>query len=305
LRRVDRAKVECLPSATAPRHAMRHRYRPRLFAFAGLVAVAAVVLPACSPKNGQRPSGTWTPISHTTVLKLTSSQGVATRSDDSLLFRGSAVIPAKIRREGFNHIGDPEIADGDIFDAYQGKKWNSPKMFLVTLPNGKRIEYRHPLDRGELFNNSFAAVSPDKQWMISGEFGLQKRLQVFPAPLLNHSTPSNGGELPQAGQIELSRPVKNIQGCDFFSPERIICTSDDVAKEVFRVDLPHALDGKPITGNVANIMELPKLSKCTGRYEIEGVDYDIKTKILRAEMVSPGVCSATATVFAFRWKPTG
>jgi hypothetical protein len=99
---------------------------------------------------------------------------------------------------------------GNIVDSYQGPKWNSAKMFLVTRPDGERIEYRHPLDRGEFFNNSFVTASPDRQWIVSGEFGTQKRLQVFPAPLLNRSTPPNGGELPQAGQINLSRPVKNI-----------------------------------------------------------------------------------------------
>jgi hypothetical protein len=267
------------------------------------LAAAAAFSSACSPHDDRTPKGTWLPISQSSVFSLTAAEGMATRADDSLLFRGLAVIPAGIRSEGFNHIGDPDITDGNIVDSYQGRKWNSPKMFLVTRPDGKRIEYRHPLDRGEFFNNSFVTVSPDRQWIVSGEFGTQKRLQVFPAPLLNRSTPPGGGELPQAGQIDLSRPVKNIQGCDFFSAQRLICTSDDVAKEVFRVDLPKAIDGKPISGQVSDVLELPKTSKCTGRYEVEGVDYDLKTNILRAGMVSPGACAATTVVFSFRWKP--
>jgi hypothetical protein len=267
--------------------------------------MVTLVATGCSPGKDLTPKGTWAPVSHRSVNSLTESEGVATRQNDSSFFRGLGVIPASIRSEGFNHIGDVDVADGDTFDSYQGPKWNSAKMFLVTLPNGKRIEYRHALDRGELFNNSFVAVSPDKRWIVSGEFGLQKRLQVFPAPLLNPSTPANGGALPQAGQITLDPPVTNIQGCDFFSAERLLCTSDNVDKKVVRVDLPRPLDGKPITGKVADVLKLPLISKCSGRYETEGVDYDLKTQILQAEIVSPGLCKATTVVFAFRWKQDG
>jgi hypothetical protein len=271
-------------------------------AIMAFAAMAAFVFTACSSGKDLTPKGKWVPIGHNTVLSLRAGEGVATRKDDSILFRGSLSIPTKIKTEGFNHIGDLDIADGDIFDSYQGKKWNSAKMFLVTLANGKRIEYRHLLDQGELFNNSFVALSLDDQWMVSGEFGVQKRLQVFPAPLLNHST-SPDRTLPQAGQINLDHPVTNIQGCDFFSAQRLVCTADDVAKDVFRVDLPHAIDGKPIAGKVTNILALPKISKCSGRYEIEGIDYDIKTKILRAGMISPGICKQTMVVFSFRGNP--
>jgi hypothetical protein len=41
-------------------------------------------------------------------------------------------------------------------------------MFPVTRRDGNRLEYRHQLDPGELFNNSFVAVSPDRQWLVSG-----------------------------------------------------------------------------------------------------------------------------------------
>ena len=41
-------------------------------------------------------------------------------------------------------------------------------MFLVTTPSGSTYEYTHTLAAGELYNNSFDAISPDDQWMVSG-----------------------------------------------------------------------------------------------------------------------------------------
>lgn len=274
-----------------------------MVATAVFLVAAALVLSGCSPGKDLTPNGTWTPIGKKSVSSLTGAEGVATRADGSLVLRGPATIPVAVRTEGFNHIGDLDIARGDLFDAYQGLRKTSAKLFLVTKADGKRVEYRHPLDPGELFNTSFVTVSPDAQWLVSGEFGTQRRLQVFPAPLLNSSTPPNGGTLKQAGQITLDTPVTDIQGCDFFSAQRLVCTSDDKAKHVFRVDLPRALDGKPITGEVTNLFTLPKTSRCSGTYEAEGVDYDADTKTLRAAILSPGVCKATTVIFSYRWTP--
>ncbi len=55
-------------------------------------------------------------------------------------------------------------------------------MFAVTTFTGTRYTYVHTLDAGEKINNSFDAISPDTQWMVSGEWGDQSRLQVFPTP---------------------------------------------------------------------------------------------------------------------------
>ncbi|WP_155055921.1 hypothetical protein [Streptomyces blattellae] len=234
-------------------------------------------------------------------------QGLASRADGSLLYRGLADIPLDLRIRGWNHIGDPDIANGYTFDAYQGPDTATSKMFAVTTPAGKRYEYVHQLDAGEKLNNSFATVSPDGQWLVSGEWGDQNRLQVFPAPLLNPSTPQTGGDLKEAGQITLDKPVRDIQGCDFVTDTRLVCASDDATGTLFpesrpllQVDLDRKLDGRPVTGAVKSLFALPQRSVCTGAFETEGVDYDVRGGTLRAQVIQPGICALSTTVYSYR-----
>ncbi|SDN34092.1 hypothetical protein SAMN04487981_104499 [Streptomyces sp. cf386] len=234
-------------------------------------------------------------------------QGLASRADGSLLYRGLASIPLDLRIKGWNHIGDPDIARGHAFDAYQGPDTATSKMFAVTTPAGKRYEYVHQLNPGEKLNNSFATVSPDAQWLVSGEWGEQKRLQVFPAPLLNPATPPTGGDLKEAWQITLDKPVRDIQGCDFVTDTRLLCASNDATGTFFpqirpllQVDLPRKLDGQPITGTVKSLFALPQRSVCTGTFETEGIDYDANSGTLRAQMIPPGVCAVATAVYAYK-----
>ncbi|MET9412107.1 hypothetical protein ABZX90_41280 [Streptomyces sp. NPDC002935] len=250
----------------------------------------------------------WTETGTSYVDSLSGGQGLASRADGSLLHRGLASIPLGLRIKGWNHVGDPDIAQGYVFDAYQGPDTTTSKMFAVTTPAGKRSEYVHQLDPGEKLNNSFATVSPDGQWLVSGEWGDQNRLQVFPAPLLNPSTPPTGGALPQAGQITLDKPVRDIQGCDFVDATRLLCASDDSSRTLFpedrpllQVDLERKVDGGPVTGHVSSLFALPQRSLCTdGTYEAEGVDYDTSRGTLRAEVVQPGTCAVATSVYAYR-----
>lgn len=234
-------------------------------------------------------------------------QGLASRADGSLLYRGLTDIPLDLRIKGWNHVGDPDIARGYTFDAYQGPDTATSKMFAVTTPAGKRYEYVHGLNPGEKLNNSFATVSPDGQWLVSGEWGDQNRLQVFPAPLLNPATPPTGGALKEAWQITLDKPVRDIQGCDFVTDTRLLCASNDATGTLFpeirpllQVDLPHKLDGQPITGAVKSLFALPQRSTCTGTFETEGVDYDVHSGTLRAEMIPPGACALATAVYSYR-----
>ncbi|MET9548859.1 hypothetical protein ABZY36_26630 [Streptomyces sp. NPDC006627] len=251
--------------------------------------------------------GGWQESGTSYVNSLTGSQGLASRADGSLLYRGLGSIPLALRVKGWGHIGDPDIANGHTFDAYQGGDGATSKMFAVTAPDGKRHLYEHRLDAGEKLNNSFAAVSPDARWLVSGEWGDQKRLQVFPAPLLNPSTPPAGGALPQAGQITLDKPVRDIQGCDFVSATRLVCASNDASRELFpedrpvlQVDLERALDGRPVTGRVSSLFAVPQRSVCSGSFETEGVDYDAARRTLRVEVVPPAPCLVTTAVYAYQ-----
>lgn len=234
-------------------------------------------------------------------------QGLASRADGSLLYRGLASIPLDLRAKGWNHVGDPDIARGHVFDAYQGPDTATSKMFAVTTPGGKRYEYVHQLNPGEKLNNSFAAVSPDGHWLVSGEWGVQNRLQVFPAPLLNPSTPAAGGELKEAWQITLDKPVRDIQGCDFVTGTRLLCASNDATgthfpqiRPLLQVDLKRAVDGQPLTGTVTSLFALPQRSVCKGTFETEGVDHDVNSGTLRVQMIPPGVCAVTTAVHAYQ-----
>jgi hypothetical protein len=249
----------------------------------------------------------WTETGTAYTDTLGGGQGLAARADGSLLYRGLASIPLDLRIKGWNHIGDPDIARGYTFDAYQGPDTATSKMFAVTTPAGKRYEYTHRLSPGEKLNNSFATVSPDGQWLVSGEWGDQNRLQVFPAPLLNPATPATGGDLKEAWQITLDKPVRDIQGCDFVTDTRLVCASNDATGTLFpeirpllQVDLPRKLDGQPITGSVKSLFPLPQRSGCTGSFETEGVDYDVTSGTLRAEVIPPGVCAVATAVYSYR-----
>ncbi|MFF8731412.1 hypothetical protein ACF073_33745 [Streptomyces sp. NPDC015171] len=273
------------------------------------LAIAAALLGALigsAPSASAAGPDHWTAAGTSYTDSLGGGQGLASRADGSLLYRGLLDIPLDLRIGGWNHVGDPDVARGYTFDAYQGADTATAKLFAVTTPAGKRYDYVHPLDPGEKVNNSFAAVSPDEQWLVSGEWGDQNRLQVFPAPLLNPATPAAGGTLPQAGQISLDRPVRDIQGCDFVTGTRLVCASDDASGELFpqsrpllQVDLAHPLDGGPVTGTVTSLFGLEQRSICTGAFEAEGVDYAPRTGTLRTEVIPPGVCAVATTVYAY------
>ncbi|WP_406103055.1 hypothetical protein OG698_11885 [Streptomyces sp. NBC_01003] len=243
---------------------------------------------------------TWTETGTARVSSLTGSQGLASHADGSLVYRGLASVPLDLRTAGWSHIGDPDVAQGYTFDAYQGSDATTKKMFAVTAPDGKRTTYEHALDQGELLNNSFASVSPDGQWLVAGEWGTMNRLQVFPAPVLNPSAPAPGANLPQAGQITLDKPVDNIQGCDFTDATHLACSSDGSTKEVLEVALDRPLDGSPVTGHVTAAFAIPQRSICSGTFEAEGVDYDTASGTLRVEMVPPSPCLVTTTVISYR-----
>jgi hypothetical protein len=256
----------------------------------------------------------WTGVGSYDESTLFADEGVATvfapRQGTYELYRGILSIPSNLAAQGWTHIGDPDSLHGYIFDAYQGPSSGTSKMFLVTTPSGDSFEYVHTLVPGELYNNSFAAVSPDTQWMVAGEWETMNHLQIYPAPLLNHHTPSAGGSLQLAGSIELDHEVNNVQGCDFVTPVRLICASDDDSRILFpnekpllEIDLSSSLHGFSVTGHVVDLGSIPQESSCSGTFEAEGVDFDASTGILRVEIIQPGACILTTTIYEY--EPAG
>ena len=287
--------------------------RPAAVPFAVCAAALALVAAgAGSAAAATGPISGWTQTGSYLENTLTAGEGVATVDPPGgtpyELYRGSASIPLSLAIAGWTHIGDPDSADGYIFDAYQNSSSSAgEKMFLVTTPSGATYQYVHTLVSGELYNNSFAAVSPDTQWMVSGEWGTMSHLQVYPTPLLNPETSATGGSLDLAGYIELDHPVNDIQGCSFITSTKLICASDDSsetlfsnAKPLLEVDLSAPLSGSDVTGHVVDLGSIPQSSICSGTFEAEGTDYDPATGILRVEIIQPSVCEVVTSVLEFQ-----
>ena len=241
---------------------------------------------------------------------LTADQGLATVAlpggGTTIVYRGDESVPPTLAAQGWTHVGDPDSADGYIVDAYQGPSSGTSKLFLVTTPTGATVEYVHPLIRSELYNNSFDAISPNEQWMVSGTWGTISHLQVYPTPLLGRRSPPRGASLKLAAFIALDHPVNDVQGCDFISPTRLVCSSDDDSSQLFtnqkpllEVRLARPLDGRPVRGHVVDLGAIPQVSTCTGTFEAEGVDYDVRTGILRVEIIQPGACILSTTVIEY------
>jgi hypothetical protein len=275
--------------------------------------------PAAAATVGQAAPGSqggiagWTQKGSYDESTLSAGEGLATVQGTHELYRGIESVPSNLKAQGWAHIGDPDSVHGYVFDAYQGPSSGSSKMFLVTNPSGKSFEYLHTLVPGELYNNSFAAISPDTQWMVAGEWETMSHLQIYPTPLLNHKSPSHGGSLQLAGYIKLDHKVNDIQGCDFVTAVRLICASDDDSRTLFpnekpllEIDLPKSLHGISVKGRVVDLGSIPQVSNCSGTFEAEGVDFDASTSTLRVEIIQPagpGGCILKTTIY--NYKPAG
>ena len=259
------------------------------------------------PHSGQGVHlGDWTLQNRFLVPAPPADQGLATVSRDDkseIVFRGGLTIPPRLRDQGWVHVGDPYSWHDDIFDAYQGSPSSGEKLYEVTSPKGVVVDFVHRLAPGEDYNNSFATITPDGRWMVSGEWGEMTGLLVFPAPVVDPAVTTRVLDL--APSIHLDHPVRDLQGCAFTSPTQLLCSSADPGSDLWptpdqllQLTLMHPLDGTAATADVRSLGELPTLSACRGEYEPEGVDYH--DGLLRVEVRSPGVCSPEITVYQYR-----
>ncbi|GAA2237484.1 hypothetical protein [Streptomyces nogalater] len=278
----------------------RQRCHTVLAGLVTLVTAAVVSLAAPAPASA---AGTWTETGSDRADPLTESQGltsVEVPAGSPNRYTGVGTIPPGLAGRGWNHVGDPDASyDGFYIEPYQRDSGNS-KMFRVQAPGGAWSEYVHTLGPGEALNNSWAAVTPDGRWMLSGEWGTMTRLLVFPTPGVNPAT-SPSADLPQASAVRLDHAVRDVQGCDFTGPTTLLCSSDDpegglfgLAKPLLRIDLSAPPDGTAdVTGHVTAERQLPLRSACQGSFEAEGIDYDRRSGVLRVIVVSPGFCVLT------------
>jgi hypothetical protein len=278
------------------------RARQRCHAvLAALVTLTATALLAAAPPASA--ADTWTEVGSDRADPLTESQGLASvevPAGSANRYTGIGTIPIGVSSRGWNHVGDPDASyDGHYVEPYQADS-GTAKMYRVQAPNGTWSEYVHTLAPGEALNNSWVAISPDGQWMLSGEYGTMNRFLVFPTPGVNAST-SPSANLPLAATVTLDHAVRDVQGCDFLSATRLLCSSDDPAgtlfgytKPLLQVDLSAAPTGSAnVTGHVTALRQLPLRSSCSGTFEAEGIDYDRRSGTLRVIVVSPGFCVLT------------
>ncbi|MDQ7905406.1 hypothetical protein RB614_12810 [Phytohabitans sp. ZYX-F-186] len=240
----------------------------------------------------------WVTVGSDRADPLTESQGLASvevPAGQPNRYTGIGTIPVGVSSRGWNHVGDPDALSGYYIEPYQ-RDSGSAKMYRVQAPGGAWSEYVHALEPGEALNNSFAAISPDGRWMVTGEWGTMSRLLVFPAPGLNPAT-SPSTNLPYASAIRLDRPVRDVQGCDFASATRLLCSSDDpagtllgITKPLLQIDLAAALSGVDVAGTVTALRQLPLQSGCGGTFEVQGIDYDRRDGTLRVIVMSPSIC---------------
>ncbi|MEW2447103.1 hypothetical protein AB0896_06015 [Streptomyces parvulus] len=281
------------------------RARQRRPFLAGLAGLAALALSAglAGPAAAAPAAEAWNEVGSDRADPLTESQGLASvevPAGSPNRYTGIGTIPLSLSTRGWNHVGDPDASyDGHYVEPYQRDDGNT-KMYRVQSPDGKWAEYVHTLVPGEALNNSWSAVSPDGNWMLSGEWGTMDRLLVFPTPGVNPST-SPSVNLPQVSTVRLDRPVRDVQGCDFLDATTLLCSSDDpegtlfgMTKPLLRIDLSAAPSGAAdVTGRVTALRQLPLRSACSGSFETEGIDYDRRTGTLRVIVVSPGFCVLT------------
>ncbi|MEU0335916.1 hypothetical protein [Streptomyces sp. NPDC006193] len=277
--------------------------RRRHAVLAGLVSLATAAVVSLSASAPAAAADTWTETGSDRADPLTESQGLTSievPAGSPNRYTGIGTVPVDVSARGWNHVGDPDASYGGFYiEPYQRDSGNS-KMFRVRTPGGTWTEYVHTLSPGEALNNSWVAVSPDGQWMLSGEWGTMSRLLVFPTPGVNPST-SPSANLPQAATVRLDHAVRDVQGCDFSAPTTLLCSSDDpegslfgLTKPLLQIDLSAAPSGAAdVVGHVTALRRLPLRSSCSGGFEAEGIDYDRRSGILRVIVVSPGFCVLT------------
>ncbi|MEU2623364.1 hypothetical protein ABZ642_35565 [Streptomyces sp. NPDC007157] len=274
----------------------RQRCRAGLTA---LVALAAALALSTGPASA---ADTWTETGSDRADPLTESQGltsVEVPANSANRYTGVGTIPIGVSSRGWNHVGDPdESYDGYYVEPYQADS-GTAKMYRVQAPGGAWSEYVHTLASGEALNNSWDAISPDGQYMLSGEYGTMTRFLVFPTPGANKST-SPSANLPLASVVNLDHAVRDVQGCDFSGATTLLCSSDDpdgslfgYTKPLLQIDLSAQPGSSDVTGHVTALRQLPLRSSCSGTFEAEGIDYDRRTGTLRVIVMSPGFCILT------------
>ncbi len=274
-------------------------------------AVALVVSLLGSPAHGGPigPAlGPWHSVSWKEIPAAAANQGVATvtsaHGGSHLVTRGSDSASPALSAAGWSHIGDPGSRRGYVLDAYQAHPGKHSKLFVLTSPTGHRTRWVHRDVPGEMINNSFTAITPSGQWFVGGEWGKVTRLLVYPTPHMNPAAGNSHRNLPLSSTITLTHPVRNVQGCSFFSPTVLFCATNDPRTDLFpmprqllQINLTHRLNGLPALGVPHALGSVPQHSRCPGTSEIEGID--VSGHRLTVITNQPNVCHSRSVLLTY------
>lgn len=230
---------------------------------------------------------------------------VTTGHDRDVVVRGAADVTDPMSDSGWIHIGAPGSYDGSLVNAFQGHRSARSIMFSVTSPTGVVRTFRHRLGPGETYHNSFAAISPDGRWLVSGGWGVETGLRVLPDPA---GPTTHNADLPLSQVIRFDRKVRDIQGCAFASSRVLYCSTNDpstdlfpVPRQVLRVtlDRPLGAGDRVVRARVALVGEVPQEPGCLLPGETEGLSVHGST--LRLAVVP--ACLDRSEVYVFRRNP--
>ncbi len=140
---------------------------------AGLVTLATAAVLSVSVTTPAAAADTWTEVGSDRADPLTESQGltsVEVPAGRPNHYAGMGAIPIGVSSRGWNHVGDP---DASYNGYYVSRTRPTPAAPRCSGYGARRclVGVRPRAEPGEALNNSFDTISPDGQWMVSGEWG--------------------------------------------------------------------------------------------------------------------------------------
>lgn len=203
-------------------------------------------------------------------------------------FRRLLGTPLQLFFAGYLHIGDVDAHGGRAYIPYENSGKGTEKAYgVMDLASGRILGWSvHQLEPGEAYNNSWVAVSPDGQWMVSGEWEDVTSFLVFRTADVGQAS------IGVAFRVRLDTTLTLVQGCDFDGPVRLVCHDNTEDRRLLQIDLDRALDGSDVgarttvLGSTPVDLAVPLLAGvCKNPTEAEGVDVSGTT--LRFMTVDP------------------
>jgi hypothetical protein len=271
------------------------------------ILIVLASLPACGGDDGAKgeivpvPSQNWVLAEETPTNPGIHSQGLARlpalgptdfaftsrytidRTRDGKVAAFNVAFSREIHDLGFDHLGDP---DGNGTLVYGGLENDSPPLvnpyhrcfvvyeaetlFIVAWANDQGRS-----DKPGDGDCPWVAVSPDGNWIVTGEWDLMKTVIVYRVRDL-----MSDHVIHREGEIPMDLPLRDIQGCDFDGPRVLVCASDDkdAGRPIYAIVLSGPLQGETLPELTAHVEYLfpapvPEV-QCNQPQEVEGDDVD-------------------------------